>query len=139
MTVPVFQRRALALTLAAGILALASPGASAETYLHRCGPDGRTYSQTPCRSGPGTVMKVQGDASGSRQADGLQVARRDARLARTLEADRRKRQKEVVPGGAAIIPVRPVSVGEPDAPPPKKKTRRRHKDFTARVPKPPKP
>lgn len=139
MNVTVLRRMSQSLARAVVIVALGGSGggALAATYLHRCGPDGRTYSQTPCRSAPGTVLKVPGDASGTRQAERIEGARRESRLARTLEADRRRRQKELPMGGASNIPVRPVSVGEPE--PQAKKAPRRPKDFTARVPKPPKP
>lgn len=130
--------------------------------VYRCGPQGRVFSQTPCPEG-GQAMKVDGEVSGRRQAEALEVARREAALARAMSRKSRSgaRAADHAAGGtseperpseagrgATILPMHPLSVGasRPESEPRVLKPQRARRaaraaerggaDFVARVPKP---
>ena len=128
---------ALALTLT---LLLAAAGASATTPIYRCGPGGKTYSQTPCAGG--TQLEASDSRSAAQQAEAKRVALRERRLAADLARERRLQEAASAPAAATGFNARPLP---PDAAASavqrKKRIRVRHglaadgKDFVAFVPR----
>ena len=75
-----------ALLVAAFFLA----GAAQAQTVWRCGPDGRSYSATPCPEG--RVVAAADPRSAADVAAGREVARRESELARQLTLQRRERE-----------------------------------------------
>jgi hypothetical protein len=66
--------------------------ASAPTSrVYRCGPDGHTYSQTPCPAG--SAVEAADPRSAAEQAQARSVVEREQRLARQLAQDRAQAEK----------------------------------------------
>ncbi len=65
-------------------VALVTPAAAAEIY--RCGPNGSTYSQTPCADG--RRIKLIDERSDKQRFQARQVNERTVALASSLERDR---------------------------------------------------
>lgn len=78
---------ALAGATCAGLLAGA---AAAQTTVYRCGPDGRSYSQTPCADG--RPLTVEDPRSASQQRAARAVAESEARNAQRLRDERLRRE-----------------------------------------------
>lgn len=74
--------------LGIGVAALAF-GASAATTMYRCGPDGRTWSQMPCRDG--LAVQVDAELPTERVEQARDVAARDGALADKLQQERLRR------------------------------------------------
>jgi hypothetical protein len=102
---------AAALVTLAGAMAHAAPPQT----VYRCGPDGRTYSQTPCADGK--ALSVDDPRSASQNKAAREVAERDAEQARKLADERRQREaaakdqkaagfKTAPPADAASAPAR---------------------------------
>jgi len=72
--------------------------ASAQT-VYRCGPEGRTYSQTPCSTGK--AIDVSDMRSDAQRREAAQVMRRQDTLGRAMEDERLDR--EARPEGAATL------------------------------------
>ena len=131
---------------AGGLLAvlalLAAVGSASAATVFRCGPGGTVFSQTPCPHEDGQRLEVDGEVSGARQAEALEVSRREAAAARAMSRHGASRPARGGSARAAVIPLREVSVG--GTPTPAKPLHAQHKrrdtprDFTAKVPKPPK-
>jgi hypothetical protein len=100
--------RGLAAVVAWLGLALAAPAAPPQT-VYRCGPDGRTYSQTPCADGQALTVDDPRTAGQRREAE--DVARREAKTAQQLADERR--QREAAARGQPAIGIKP----DPPAPP----------------------
>jgi hypothetical protein len=81
-----------AAVLCAWALSCTAVQAVAAPVVYRCGPDGREYSQTPCKNG--RVVDAADARSADQVDDGRDAARRDARLARELARERRERERE---------------------------------------------
>ena len=77
-----------ALLFAAFLLA----GPAQAQAVWRCGPEGRSYSATPCPEG--RVVAVADPRSAADMAAGREVAQRETTLARELVQQRREREKE---------------------------------------------
>jgi hypothetical protein len=54
--------------------------------VYRCGPDGRTYSQQPCRDG--RSVDVDDSRTADQQAQAQRAAQRDAQLGQAMQQDR---------------------------------------------------
>ena len=104
----------------------AALAAQAQT-VYRCGPDGRSYSDSPCKDGrtidvsdarSADQARAAADAAQRQQqmADGL----RKERLAREAEGNRRT---AVALGPALVEPERPVAKGKKNAAQPRKRQR----------------
>ena len=65
-------------------VALVTPAAAAEIY--RCGPNGSTYSQTPCADG--RRIELIDERSDEQRLQARQVSERTVALASSLERDR---------------------------------------------------
>ena len=91
-----------AMAVLVALVSASSPGRAAT--VHRCGADGRTFSQTPCPAGEGRAVEVADDRDAGQRAQARDAARRTAAAADSL-ADARERfeaQRVRAPG---IIPV----------------------------------
>ena len=84
--------------------------AYAQATVYRCGPDGKTYSQEPCKDG----KKI--DASDTRteaqRADSLATTAADKKRADALERDRLKREAAQKPAAASGFNSRPAAASE---------------------------
>ena len=75
------------------LLALAFTGHAVHAQaVYRCGPDGRSYSQTPCAQG--RAVEVSDERSPQQRRDALDVTERDRALAESLEHDRLAREAQ---------------------------------------------
>ncbi len=88
-----------ALASALALALLLSTQAQAQT-VWRCGPDGRSYSDTPCNDG--RVLAAADTRSDAQVQAARDVALRESRLAEQLRQERLKRD--------ALPPVAPVRV-----------------------------
>jgi hypothetical protein len=110
--------------------------------VYRCGPDGREYSQQPCKDG--RAVDVADPRSAAQQREGERLARDQKRLAEQLQAQRRQREATAKPQGAAALRAMRVPEAAPAASGARKsKGQHRAKDdepasTTARVPREPK-
>lgn len=88
--------------------------------VYRCGPDGRTYSQSPCAQG--TSVDVGDSRSHDQRASAQAVARDTRARGENMERDRIKYEKSIHPMAAGTIgqPVELASASN-DKPAPKKK------------------
>lgn len=83
------------------LLALAfTCGAANAQAVYRCGPDGRSYSQTPCAQG--RSVDVSDERSAQQRRDALDVAERERAFAQSLEHDRLAREAEPRAGAGRI-------------------------------------
>jgi hypothetical protein len=83
----------------------------AQAAVYRCGPDGKTYSQEPCKGG----KKI--DASDARteaqRADSLATTAADKKRADTLELERKAREAAQKPSTASGFNSRPAAASDP--------------------------
>lgn len=97
--------QALAWLLAASVGAAVAAPPAPPAKVFKCGPDGRTFSQTPCPAGqevPSTDARTQ-----AQQREAAAIATREKGLAEDLARERRQREK-------AAVGQRAVGIG-PDA------------------------
>jgi hypothetical protein len=121
-------------------LACAGAAVAAGPTIYRCGPEGREYSQLPCKDGQ--VVEASDPRSAAQRREAREVADSQARLARQLEVERRQREAAAAPEEPAGVKPAPVRSTAPAASAPVKgqKNHRKaaeEKDFVARVPAPP--
>ncbi len=95
-------RSSAAFAMAAWLWLIAAGGASAAAQkVYRCGPDGRIYSQTPCKEG------YEVDADDKRSAEqrkaAAEVLKRDEKLADKMTRERLAREAAAAKQGAARI------------------------------------
>jgi hypothetical protein len=116
---------------------LASPADAAGIY--RCGPDGRTYSQTPCADG--RLIDAADPRSDAERAEAKRVAARERNTAADLERERRARELVGEKSAAAGFDHRPAVQEAPaSAAKPKRRTAKDkavNKDFVAVEPRKP--
>ena len=102
----------LALSLATMLFAHGTATA-AGPKVYRCGPDGRIYSQTPCKDGYEVQADDQRSAEQRKAAD--DVAKRDEKLADQMTRERKAREAAdkptvaVIPNSAAIKAAAPAA------------------------------
>ncbi len=75
--------------------------AQSATKVYRCGPDGREFSQIPCKEG--RPVDSADERSGTQQRDAQAVAASQTQLARKLEAERKAREAAAAKQGPAGI------------------------------------
>ena len=96
---------------AACFLLFSTTLAFAQATVYRCGPDGKTYSQTPCAGG----KKI--DASDTRteaqRADSLATTAADKKRADALESERKAREAAQKPAAASGFNSRPAAASNP--------------------------
>ena len=119
------------------LVAMLSAWPAAAATVYRCGPGGKLFSQTPCPHEDGQRLDVDAEVSGARQAEALEVARREAATARSMGRQVSARAPKSRGAAATVIPLREVSVGGAPAPARALRPKRRDtpRDFTAKVPK----
>ncbi len=107
--------------------------ASTET-VYRCGPDGRSYSTTPCAGGK--TVDVSDPRSESQQQAARDTAQRERQLADKMSAERAQREKAIVPAAAGNLgPHTPAAkASAPKSAKPKKKPHK--KDHASADPMP---
>jgi hypothetical protein len=125
-------------TMAAVLLAAAGTGLCAQpattSTVYRCGPDGKQYSATPC---PGGTALPDDARSAEQRRAAEDVAARDRKLADQLTAERRAREKAIVPTAAANVgPAGAQAAAGASAP---KKAQGQKKPKPPKTPKAPKP
>ena len=113
------------------LLLLAAASTSAQK-VYRCGPDGREYSQLPCKEG--RAVDVDDPRSQAQQRDGQQVTDSQKRLAQQLEAERRQRDGALKVQGAAGIQPRAAAPSAQPASSASKGKRQAQGDPTSPVP-----
>ena len=88
-------------------VAFITPAAAAEIY--RCGPNGSTYSQTPCAEG--RRLELADARSDEQRLQATQVTERTVALASSLERDRLTHEAALRPAlaGSFNAPVRSAS------------------------------
>ena len=109
------------------LLALAQLSAvAAGPTVWRCGPDGKTYSDTPCPGGQ--PVNADDSRSAQQRAEAQDVAARDRQLAQDLQAERARRESAQGRAGSGLAA---LGVAPPPAVKPKKAKGK------AKKPKPP--
>ena len=84
------------LSLVLTLLLLAAGVAPAQS-VWRCGPDGRSYSDTPCADG--RALLASDRRSDAERAEALAVSTREKQALDTLAAQRRQREADAVARG----------------------------------------
>jgi predicted dienelactone hydrolase len=110
-------------TFVAMTVLLLSAAASQAQGVWRCGPDGRTFSDTPCREGRALDLPQARPAADLDHAQ--DVARREKALAERLVRERQQRDAQAVAGATGIHGTRLVKAPQarPQAPKAKPKHR----------------
>lgn len=108
--------------------------ACAQATVYRCGPDGKTYSQEPCKGG----KKI--DASDTRteaqRADSLATTAADKQRADALERERKAREAAQKPSTAGGFNSRPAAASDTAAGKDKgKRQKKRTKKVAGEKPK----
>ena len=95
---------------AACLLLLSACVAHSQGTVYRCGPDGKTYSQQPCKDG----KKIDADDSRTeaQRADSLATTAADKMRADALERNRLKREAAQKPAAASGFNARPAAASE---------------------------
>lgn len=111
---------------------------SAQTVF-RCGPDGSTYSQTPCEQGK--AVDVRDERTKEQQAAAEKLAKDVDVQGRQLEHERRAKEAKNPPAMASGFHGRPAAVDKAAGAPAKGKKKKNkrvkaksNKEFTAAVP-----
>jgi hypothetical protein len=76
--------------------------ATSAATVYRCGPDGRSYSDTPCANG--RAIEVRDERSNEQRVQAAQAARAEAQLADALRGERHARE------AAAAVPMLPAAI-----------------------------
>lgn len=91
-------------------LLLSTTFAGAQATVYRCGPDGKTYSQAPCKGGK------EVDASDTRteaqRADSMATTTADKKRADALERERMAREAAQKPSTASGFNARPAALSD---------------------------
>ena len=103
----------------ASLCLCAALGLAQAQTVWRCGPDGRSYADAPCPGG--REVAVADARSAEQQHAARQVADRQARLARSMEIERERRQREAAASGRLA-----ARIGPPDGELKPKAKARRH-------------
>lgn len=106
-----------ALALASALTFAMSAGLADGATLYRCGPDGSSYSQTPCPDG--VVLSLSDSRDAAQRAHAQAVAAGQSLLLQRLEAERRQREAAArLAAGREPAGIKPLPV--PAAPEPVK-------------------
>lgn len=90
----------LALSIAALALASGAAGAASQ-QVYRCGPEGRAYSQTPCKDG--YAVPTDDARSAEQRKAALETVKTDAQLAERMAREREARERAAARQGPTII------------------------------------
>ena len=109
----------MSLPLAALALWLAASGAAwAQKKVFRCGPDGRIYSQTPCKDG--YEVNADDKRSAEQRKAAEESVRRDEKLNEKMARERHAKEVAAAKQGPAVI----AKAAAPAASAPAKKKKR---------------
>lgn len=130
-----FSRLLAALAALAMCDAMAQPSPGETVY--RCGPDGRSYSTTPCAGGK--AIDAADPRSADQQRQARDSAQRERQLADKMTADRVQREKSIVPAAAGSFgpqakPAAPATKPAKATTKPKKKKKGKSTDPTMSEP-----
>jgi hypothetical protein len=92
-----------AFLLGAALVLLGTQAAAQSPKIYRCGPDGREYSQVPCKDGK--LIDATDARSAEQQRDAQGVAESQKRLATSLEKERREREAKAAGTGPAALTI----------------------------------
>ena len=98
--------------LAALTLAVGTAGAASQKVF-RCGTDGRTYSQTPCKDGRGYEVDANDKRSAEQRKDAEAAVKREAETVEKMRRDRLAREAAAVKQNPGVVN-KPVAA-EPSA------------------------
>ena len=87
------------------LLLCAASAAQAQT-IWRCGPDGRSYAEAPCRDG--RALELADARPAADRLDAQDMARRETALAAQLLRERLERESQAAAGPAGIHGLRPA-------------------------------
>jgi hypothetical protein len=94
------HRSGAAVAMTTSLLLFAADGASeAAQRVFRCGPDGRTYSQTPCKDG--YEIDTDDMRTAEQRKAAAEVLKRDAKLADQMTRERLAREAAAAKQGTA--------------------------------------
>lgn len=114
--------------------AMAQPSPGETVY--RCGPDGRSYSTTPCAGGK--AIDAADPRSADQQRQARDSAQRERQLADKMTAERVQREKSIISAAAGNLgpQVKPAAPAPKSAKPakPKKKKKGKSTDPTMSEP-----
>ncbi len=88
-------------TLIAALLLAASAAGTASQKVFRCGPDGRVYSQTPCKDGYEVNADDQRSAEQRKAAE--DAVKREEKLADKMTRERQAKEAAAAKQGASVI------------------------------------
>ncbi|MEO5771273.1 MAG: hypothetical protein ABIQ29_04320 [Burkholderiaceae bacterium] len=92
----------LRLALSIAVLGLAGAAAGAASQqVYRCGPEGRVYSQTPCKDG--YPVATDDARSAEQRKAALETVKTDAVLAERMTREREARERAAAQKGPTII------------------------------------
>jgi hypothetical protein len=123
----------LALLAACGAAGVQAQTKSQQVF--RCGPDGRTYSQTPCKDGK--EVDVADPRSAEQQRAAAQGVKREQAMTEKMARERQAREAAAAKQGATHIPY-PAAI-KAAAPPPAASAATGRKHKSKPKPKPVKP
>jgi hypothetical protein len=81
------QALRISVLMAALSLGVGTAGAASQKVF-RCGPDGRTYSQTPCKEGSSVEVNANDKRSAEQRKDAEAAVKREAEMAEKMRRDR---------------------------------------------------
>jgi len=81
------QALRIGVLLAALSLGVGTAGAASQKVF-RCGPDGRTYSQTPCKEGSSVEVNANDKRSAEQRKDAEAAVKREAEVTEKMRRDR---------------------------------------------------
>ncbi len=91
----------MTLRLTLSISALVLAGSASAQQVYRCGPEGRVYSQTPCKDG--YVVPTDDARSDAQRKAALETVKTDAKLAERMTREREARERAAAQKGPTII------------------------------------
>ena len=124
----------LALSIAVLGLTAGSGTQVASQQVYRCGPEGRVYSQTPCKDG--YAVPTDDARSDAQRKAALETVKTDAKLAERMTREREERERAAARQGPTIIRSSGVGKAAP-APAPAASAAARKKPRRAQQPLPP--
>ena len=104
---PTRARIALMACMAGASLLALTPGSAdaGPQKVFRCGPDGRIYSQTPCKEGDGYEVNAVDKRTPEQRKDADAAAKREAASVEKLRQERLAQERAAAQPGSAAKPV----------------------------------
>jgi uncharacterized lipoprotein YajG len=89
-------------------LTLTGTAGAAPQKVFRCGPDGRTYSQTPCKEGSSVVVDANDKRTAEQRKDAEAAVKREAEMAEKMRRDRLAQEAEAAKQNTRVV-AKPVA------------------------------